>query len=43
MYVAVAVGNMQGNSQFTVAESESRNTTVGEGGILVSDKNSVKK
>ena len=28
MYVAVAVGNIQGKSRFTVAEGESRNSTV---------------
>ena len=43
MYVAVAVGNIQGKSRFTVAEGESRNSTVAEGGMLVSNKNSVKR
>ena len=43
MYVAVAVGSMQGKTRFTVAEGESRNSTLTEGGILVSSKNSVKK
>ena len=28
MYVVVAVGNIQGKSRFTVAEGESRNSTV---------------
>ena len=43
MYVAVGIGNIQGKSRFTVAESESRNSTVAEVGILVSNKNSVKR
>ena len=43
MYVAVAVGNIQGKSRFTVAEGESRRSTVAEGEILVSDQNSVKR
>ena len=43
MHVAVAVGNIQGKSRFTVAEGESRNSTVAEGGMLVSNKNSVKR
>ena len=43
MYVAVAVGSMQGKTRFTVAEGESRNSTLAEGGMLVSNKNSVKK
>ena len=30
MYVIVTVGNIQGKSRFTVAESESRNSTVAE-------------
>ena len=34
MYVIVTVGNIQGKSRFTVAESESRNSTVAEGRIL---------
>ena len=42
MYVAVAVGDIQGKSRFTVVEGESSNSTVAEGGILVSDKDSVK-
>ena len=42
MYVAVAVGNMQGKSRFTVAEGESRNSTVAEGGLLVFKKSSAK-
>ena len=41
MYVAVAVASIQGESRFAVAEGESRNSTVAEGGILVSNKNSV--
>ena len=43
MYVAVAVGYIQGKSRFTVAEGESRNSTVTEGGMLISSKNSVKR
>ena len=42
MYVAVAVGNIQGKNRFTAAEGESRNSTVAGGGMLVSNKNSVK-
>ena len=38
----MAVGGIQGKSRFTVEQGESRNTTIAEGGILVSDKNSVK-
>ena len=43
MYVAVAVGDIQGKSRFTVAEGESRHSTGAEGGMLVSNKNSVKR
>ena len=43
MYVAVAVGSMQGKSRFTVTDGESRNTAVAEGGILLFNKNSVKQ
>ena len=43
MYVAVAVGNIQGKSGFTVSEGELRNSTVAEGGMLVSNKSSVKR
>ena len=42
MYVAVAVGNIQGKNRFTLAEGESRNSTVAEDRMLVSNKNSVK-
>ena len=42
MYVTVAVDSIQAKSRFTVAEGELRNSTVGEGGILASNKNSVK-
>ena len=35
MYIAVAVGNIQAKSRFTVAEGESRNSTVAEGGIVL--------
>ena len=43
MYVAVAVGNIQGKSRFTVAESESRNSIVTGGEMLVFNNNSVKR
>ena len=43
MYVPVAVGNTQGKIRFTVAEGKSRNSTVVEGGMLVYNKNSVKR
>ena len=43
MYVAVVVGNIHGKSRFTVAEGESRNSAVAEGGMLVFNKNSVKR
>ena len=43
MYVAVAVASIQGKSRFTVAEGESRNSTVAVGGMLVFNKNSVKR
>ena len=43
MYVAVAESSIQKKSRFKVAEGELRNSTVGEGGILVFYKNSVKK
>ena len=43
MYVAVVVGNIHGKSRFTVAEGESRNSTVAEGGMLVFNKNNVKR
>ena len=43
MYVAVALGNLWGKSRFIVAEDESRNSTVAEGGMLVSNKSSVKR
>ena len=43
MYVTVAVGSIQGKSRFTVAEGKSRNSTVAVGGMLVSNKNSVKR
>ena len=39
----MAVGNIQGKSRFTVAEGESRNSTVAEGGMLASNKGSVKR
>ena len=40
MYVAVEEGSIQGKSRFTVAEVESRNSTVAEGEMLVSNRNS---
>ena len=43
MYVAVGVASIQGNSRFTVAEGVSRKSTVAEGGMLVSNKNSGKR
>ena len=43
MYVAKAVGSIQGESRFTVAEGKSRNSTVTEGGMLVFSKNSAKR
>ena len=43
MYVAVAAGNILGKTRFTVAAGDSRNSTVAEGGMLVSNKSSVKK
>ena len=43
MYVAVAVGKIQGKIKFTVAEGELRNSTMAEGGTLVSNKSSVKR
>ena len=43
MYVAVAVGIIQGKSRITVAEGESTNSTVAEGGMSVSNKKSVKR
>ena len=43
MCVSVAVGSMHGGNTLTVAEDESRNSIFAEGGILVSDKNSVKR
>ena len=39
----MAESNIQGNNRFTMAEGESKNSTVAEGGILVSDKNSLKR
>ena len=43
MYVAVVVGNIHGKSRFIVVEGESKNSTVAEGGMLVFNKNSVKR
>ena len=43
MYVAVAVGSIQGKSTLAVAEGESRNSTVAVGEMLVFNKNSVKR
>ena len=39
----MAAGIIQGKNRFTVAESESRNSTVREGGMLVPNKNSVRR
>ena len=43
MYVAVAVASIQRKSRFTVAEGESKNSTVAVGVMLVFNKNSVKR
>ena len=43
MYVAVAVGSIQGKSRLAVGEGESKNSQVTEGEILESDKNIVKR
>ena len=43
MYVVVAVATIQEKSRFTVAEGESKNSTVAVGGMLVFNKNSVKR
>ena len=43
MYVAVAVGSIQGKSTLAVAEGESRNSTVAVGDMLVFNKNNVKR
>ena len=43
MHVAVVVGSIQGKSRLTAAEDESRNSTVAEDGMLVSNKSSVKR
>ena len=43
MYVAVTAGVIQGKSTFTVVEGESRDSTVAEGEILVSNKSSFKR
>ena len=43
IYVAVAVGSIQGKSRFAVAGGESRNSTVAVGGTLVFNKNSFKR
>ena len=43
MYVVVVIGNIQGKSRLTVAEGESRNSTVAEGKMLVSNKSSVNR
>ena len=43
MYIAVAVGNIQGKSRFTVAEGKSRYSTVAVGGMLVLNKNNFKR
>ena len=43
MCVAAAVDSIRGKSRFTVTEDELRNSTLTESGILVSEKNSVKR
>ena len=43
MFVAVAAVNIQGKSRFTVEEGESRNSTVAEGEMLVTNENSIKR
>ena len=43
MYVAVAVRSIEGKSRFTVAEGEWRISAVAVGGMLVFNKNSVKR
>lgn len=43
MYVTIVVSSTQGKSRFTVAEDELKNSTLVEGGIFLSDKNSVKR
>ena len=43
MYVAVVVGNIQGKSRFTMAEGGRRNSTAAEVGMLVFNKNSIKR
>ena len=43
MYVVVVVGSIQGKGRFTVTEGESRNSTVALCGMLVFNKNSVKR
>ena len=43
MYVAVAVGSIQGKNRLAVVEGESKNSQVTEGGISQSDKNIVKR
>ena len=43
MYVAMAVGSIQGKSRFTVTVTASMNFTVAVGGMLVFNKNSVKR
>ena len=43
MFVAVAAVNIQGKSRFKVEEGESRHSTVAEGEMLVTNKNSIKR
>ena len=43
MYVAMAVGSIQGKSRSTVVGGESRNFTVAEGEVLISNKKSAKR
>ena len=43
MNVAVAAGSIKGKSRFTVEEGVLRNSAVAVGGMLVFNKNSVKR
>ena len=43
MYVAMAVGSIQDKNKFTVAEAESRNSTVAVGEMLVPNENIFKR
>ena len=43
MYVSAAVGSIQENSRFRMAEGKSRNSTMAVGGMLVFNKNTFKR